>query len=261
MPFWDDASNCYQPSSQFDHALQLYRFDEALRIWLFQLIGRIEIKLRTKLDQTVSQYTQNPFWYLDDGLFTKKINATRDKLAQEFKRSKLAFADHYKSKYFNQFSAQYKELPPFWMLAELSTLGNVMTLYSSIDKKLFTGESNAENKLDELANQFGAQNLAELNSWLMLIRDIRNHCAHHSRLWNVNLREPRGIKPKLTQPITHNNRIYLALVMFKLMDQTLNLNAQVKANIRQLIAQYPVVQNHLKAAGFPHNWTQGKEWI
>lgn len=264
VPFWDESNQRYQSNSQFEDALQLYRFDEALRNWLFQVIGRIEIKLRTKLDQTISQCTQNPFWYLDDQLFQKNklstINSTRDKLAQEFKRSKLAFAGHYKSKYFNQFSEQYKELPPFWMLAELSTLGNIMVFYSAIDKQQFSANHAQLNQLDLLANEFGAQNLAELNNWLMLIRDIRNHCAHHSRLWNVNLREPKGIRNKLTHAVAHNNRIYLALVMLHLVEQSLKLNANIKSTLQQLIASYPAVEAHLHSAGFPKNWQQDGVW-
>jgi len=61
-----------------------------------------------------------------------------------------------------------------------------------LDKSSFSLPQN-KNVLDNLSQAFGAKNLKELNSWLKLIRDVRNRVAHHSRVWNCNYREPTGM--------------------------------------------------------------------
>ena len=40
---------------------------------------------------------------------------------------------------------------------------------------------------DIIAKEFGAVNHTYLPSWLQSIAQIRNYCAHHSRLWNKNI--------------------------------------------------------------------------
>ena len=39
-----------------------------------------------------------------------------------------------------------------------------------------------KNVLDSLSQAFGAKNLKELNSWLKLIRDVRNTASLHVRV-------------------------------------------------------------------------------
>lgn len=78
------------------------------------------------------------------------------------------------------------------------TLGEVAKFYSLLDITKFNISRPRSNKLDELANEFGASNMRALISWILLIRDIRNRCAHHTRLWNSILREPADIRTLLT---------------------------------------------------------------
>lgn len=65
-PFLDENLAFYLSPSSFEQGVELYRFDEELRNYIFSIICRIEIKLRSKLDQVVASHTNNPFWYLDN---------------------------------------------------------------------------------------------------------------------------------------------------------------------------------------------------
>lgn len=256
-------SSQFNPNYTFEDGLALYRFDDALRDLLFSIIGRMEIKLRTKLDQAITLHTNDPFWYLNDDLFKNgnKIAITRSGLAQEFQRSKDEFAVHYKANYYNEQNDNFKLLPPFWMLSELATFGNLLTIFSALDKQPFQLTAR-NNVLDQLAQQFGARNLKELNSWLFLIRDVRNRCAHHSRTWNFNFREPAGLRNILTDSYlpAHQNRIYLFLVMMHQMSKSLNMDINIKGELLNLINQYPFVSQFLFAAGFPVNWEENTFW-
>ena len=194
-PFYNDSTKNYHPNSCFNNGVDLYRFDEDLRNLLFSIISKLEIKLRTRLDQKITSFTGNPFWYLDNTLFLNRSSVDNCllKLASEFHRSKDEFSNHFKEKYINNSeNHNYKQLPPFWMLAELATFGNILTLYKEIDKEKFNSRG-IPNQLDTLAKEFGANNIKTLNSWLGCIRDVRNRCAHHSRIWNSNYRNPSGI--------------------------------------------------------------------
>jgi len=257
-----DTPSTFKEGTDFKDALELYRFDDELRDILFSLIGRIEIKLRARIDQVVSEHTDDPFWYLNDDLFdTYKINGLRSQLLNVFTKAKDEFTTHYKSKYFNESHADFKSMPPFWMVSEIMTFGNILSIYKAIEKVPFNTLPSG-NKLDNLAKEFGATNLKSLNSWLTLIRDIRNRCAHHSRTWNANYREPLGIRQQLDPTITlpTPNRIYFFLALLHLMSKSLSLNTNIRETLTSLIEKYPAINTHLEAAGFPSNWESDSFW-
>ncbi|TXJ05114.1 MAG: Abi family protein [Acinetobacter sp.] len=263
FPFLDHSTSRYHQGTVLENGIQLYRFDDELRGVLFSVIGRIEIKLRTRLDQVVTSHTNNPFWYLKDTLFMKsnlsQMNSFRSSLAAAFQQSKAEFCAHYKKYYFNDTNSNFKQLPPFWTLAELTTFGNVKTLYSSLDKSQFQGGQNS-NKLNSLAHEFGATNLAQLNNWINLIRDVRNRCAHHSRVWNCNYPEPKNISPLLSIPAAHQNRLYLFVAMLHKIDKTLALSIDVKDPLLQLFNKYPAANNLKHSMGFPNSWETDQFW-
>ena len=157
--------------------------------------------------------------------------------------------------------AKLSKLPPFWIIAEMITFGQVLRAYKLIKKAPFNGPNNT-NKLDDLAKEFGAKNLAELNNWILLIRDVRNRCAHHSRVWNFNFREPSSI-PKLLLgelPPTHSNRIYFFVALLHKMDSSLQLDIGIKDSILRLFNKYPIADRKKNAAGFPVDWESALFW-
>lgn len=256
-PFLDATTKIYKPHSSFEDSYSLYCFDTELKNILFSIISQIEITLRTKLEQHITSYLNEPFWYLDDKYFLdkQKINSTRIALKNEFLRSKDDFTLHYKDKYINEASNDFKEMPPFWIISELSTFGNILAIYESIDKKPFALPHN-QNVLDSLAREFGAKNLKELNSWLKLIRDVRNRVAHHSRVWNCNYREPHGIRQHLSpseQP-SQPNKIYLFFVILEILHTNAVIKSPLKPMLKELIKAHPVVNSFLDSMGIPSGW-------
>ncbi|OEE80236.1 Abi family protein [Vibrio genomosp. F6] len=264
-PFLDATQSSYVPNSTFEQGVELYRFDEELRALMFNIICRVEIKLRSKLDQVVASHTNNPFWYLDDSLLlggkVRSMSGVRASVASYFQQSKDDYSNHFKQNYFNDTNHNFKQLPPFWVATELMTFGQISTVYTSISKPLFNGPQNT-NKLNQLAHEFGARNYVELTSWVMAIRDVRNRCAHHSRVWNVNHRQPSGIStyldPQYQSP--QPNRIYMFCVLLKILDSKLNLGFNVKQKLLDLFATYPAANLKSQAAGFPPNWSQDPVW-
>ncbi|GAA78396.1 Abi family protein [Pseudoalteromonas sp. BSi20495] len=264
-PFLDATLSSYVPHSTFEQGVELYRFDEELRNFIFTIICKIEIKLRSKLDQVVASYSNNPFWYLENELFIKNkiysMDGVRASLASYFQQSQDDFSKHFKDNYYNEVNANFKQLPPFWVLTELATFGQVRTVYSSLEKSIFQGAQNT-NELNTLAHDFGAKNYKELNNWITAIRDVRNRCAHHSRVWNANHRQAGGVLNKLDPKYlpTNNNKIYLFCVLLKLIDDRLGMGFDINITLQSLFNKYPAAQLKCHSAGFPHDWHKDDIW-
>lgn len=256
-PFLDTTTKQFKANCTFEYAYELYSFDEDLKSILFSIIGQIEINLRTKLDQYITSHTNNSFWYLDNKYFINesKIFNTKVSLKNEFLRSKDDFTLHYKENYVNNICNDFKEMPPFWIISELSTFGNILSLFETIDKKPFTLLHN-KNVLDELSKEFGAKNLKELNSWLKLIRDVRNRVAHHSRVWNCNYREPHGIRQNLPLDLnpTQTNKIYLFFVILEILYKNQIVDKNMQHEIKVLLNNYPKTRDLIDSMGIPQKW-------
>lgn len=265
-PFLDPTvPKKYITGTKFEDALELYRFDDKLRDILFSIIGRIEIKLKTKLDKAISSFTNDIFWYLDSQYykFNKlyEVNSLLNKLNNSFISSQEVYAAHYKANYYNDNSDNYKALPPFWIISELMTLGDISKFYALLDIQKFNIQRPRSNKLGQLANEFGASRVSSLVSWVYAIRDIRNRCAHHSRLWNSIIREPGDIRTLLTLNPIHTNRIYFSLVMMNLMIKKLNIaDIDLKQELLDLEVKYPIFKRLNSSAGFPPNWITDPIW-
>lgn len=265
-PFLDPTlPKQYYVGAKFEDALELYRFDDKLRDILFSIIGRIEIKLKTKLDRKISSFTNDIFWYLDLQYYKIKskneIASLLNKLNSTFISSKEEYAEHYKSHYYNESSNNYKVLPPFWIISELMTLGDIAKFYNLLDINKFNIARPRSNKLEELANEFGATSVSALISWIYAIRDIRNRCAHHSRLWNSIIREPGEIRTQLTLSPLYTNRIYFSLVMMHIMIKKLNItDIDLKQELLNLEIKYPIFKRLNSSAGFPINWNTDHIW-
>ena len=269
-PFKNPTTKEFDGTISFEDIEKLYRFDDKLRDLLFSIIGRIEIKLRSKLNYTITKFTNNPYWYLDGNLFLDdKDHKHYDlliKIKNDFKKSEEEFVKYFKQNYKNDYKTIYNydfsELPPFWIVSETMMFGDIKNIYESLKKNQFANKP--KNELDKLANEFGCINLAELNTWLIYIKLIRNRCAHHSRIWNVNYFSVANLtQPKynrLTLEPKNPNRIYSFLVILNIIIKKLNLNINLKDDIQYLMLEYPIFDERKESAGFPINWDSDSFW-
>lgn len=84
-------------------------------------------------------------------------------------RSNEDFIKHYNSKYNDP------PMPPSWMALEVVSFTTLSRLFQSL--KL-------DNRKEDITEQFGLKKVAILENWLHAISNLRNCCAHHSRVWN-----------------------------------------------------------------------------
>ncbi len=171
----DKELHIFKPGSRFEDAVSLYNFDKELRIMLFDAIEVIEISLRTKLIYHLS-HEKDPWWFQDTSLFTdvRAHIQTLAHLEEEIERSKDTFIKEHKRRHKDD-----GRFPPAWKSLEVTSFGALSRIYGNLKPGV--------RSKDTIAIEFGTVNHTYLPSWLQSIVQIRNICAHHSRLWNKNL--------------------------------------------------------------------------
>lgn len=247
----------------FKDIIDLYCFDRRLRSLIFNAIEKIEVALRTKIVQTYSEDTKNSHWYEDESLFkdNKRIvngeeifayDTLLDDITHEIDRSNEDFIKHYKSKYSNP------NTPPAWMTLEVISFGTLSRLYELLNKD--------DNK-KTVAKLLGLNKVDILENWMHALSNLRNCCAHHSRVWNrrfiVNILLPtnadRLFLDRDTIARTKRNKLFAYLCCIKYILDIISPNNDFHKNLKGIIAEGGKLLS-LKDMGFPENWNYLGVW-
>ena len=245
----DKETHQFKPGATFSDAVALYEFDNALRQLIFSAVSCIEVALRSKIIQHFSM-RHGAFWFMEMPLyeserhFLENLNA----LDREVSRSKEEFIREHLRRY------DKPEFPPVWKTLELATLGTLSKLYTNFsDKKV----------KKSVAREFNLPQHEVLESWMRSLADLRNHCAHHARLWNRRFNVTPQLNIRLRGPwIMHNptdlDKIYAHLCCLTYWLGSLGRGEHFKSQLRGLLAAYPSVDP--AAMGFPNGWEEEPLW-
>lgn len=188
------------------------------------------------------------FWHTNLGLSTDKALhlKTIEKVKEEFRRSDASFIRSFKKKYSDP-------LPPCWTAFEIISFGSLSMLYEN----LRPGRSKRE-----VANWFGLDDKT-FGSWLHSLVYVRNVCAHHSRLWNRELRiQPRyPISPAnqwLKDIKIDNHKVHYVLSMLLYLLQSLDNGHSLREDFKKLLKKFPNIDP--AAMGFPIRWIEEEIW-
>lgn len=253
----DKVNHRFKTDATFDTAFSIYKFDRELRLLVLRELEKIEVAVRAKMIYVLSQ-SRGAFWYLDSSNFSRPVKhaETLSKIGVEFSRSDEEFIQSFMKKYSNP-------MPPSWMMLEISSFGVLSSLYSY----LIPGKDKRE-----IANFFGLTD-SVFSSWLHSIVYLRNVCAHHSRLWNREMRIQPAIprnprKPFITQTIyicptsgmalPLNNKTYFILSMVIYLMNSINSKHCIQQKLKDLLVKYPTIDS--RAMGFPANWQSEPLW-
>lgn len=247
LPFEEDhPTHRFKPSTDFELVLQHYIFDRKLRLLIMDAVERIEVSLRTSWAYHMA-HAYGPHALLDRGLFktrwrhAENVNQVRDTV----RSSSEVFIRHFD---------QYDEpLPPIWLVCEIMTLGQLSKWYSNLGRRRDRNAVSHTYGLDEV----------NLTSFLHHLTVVRNHCAHHARIWNREFtflwKLPRKKPPKLNKYFNRadGRRIYNTLVMLAYLMDTMGSNSW-KRRLDDLFTQHPDVNP--RAMGFPPDWRYRTIW-
>lgn len=255
LPFQvEEPEHHFKDEIKFEDVLDLYVFDRELRLLVMDAVERIEVAIRSHLNNHMS-LNYGTHWYLDESHFIKTF-AHKELLAdieKHCQRKKEIFIKHYMGKYCEP------RLPPGWAVIEILTFGQLSTMYDCL-----------QNAKDQKAIAKNFNTHAELlRSWMQSISYLRNICAHHSRLWNREL----GNKPKIPKdnsnwivyPVTvadpnikPSTRMYVLLAIVEYLLREINPGSNWHERLFDLMNKYPnVSKTHM---GMPDNWYEDPFW-
>lgn len=229
---------------------QRYCFDRRLRGLVMDAIERIEVSVRTQLVYHFT-HAHGPFGYCDEAnlpkLKLREYLDWRQSLCEETHRSKEPFKKHFQAKYGDE-----HENLPLWILAELMTMGSMLTFFRGVSPELKRKVAAVYCLPDEV-----------MLSWLRSLNAARNHCAHHARFWNRVFGYPPQL-PTPKYPGWHgeqwlpNDRCGVLLMMCRYLLRLITPTSCWHERVEALLDEFPEMP--LKSMGLDETWQQHRIW-
>ena len=156
-----------------------YLFDRRLRILLLDAIERFEVAWKNHITQVLVEHAGRNNPQTDLVLLPKFASIDANGISRMDRWIKKANAAYKEStgeriehcRHFHG-TKDVQDLP-LWILMEILSFGAVHKLYAAMDASL----------QNEVAMRMGVE-VAVLNGTVRLLHQVRNSCAHHSRVWN-----------------------------------------------------------------------------
>ena len=238
----------------FKDITDLYVFDSKLRKLLWEATELIEIAFRTSLTYHLS-LKYGAHWYTDKSLFDSYSYFNHDIFIEKLKKESgygrhtgnhahwggEVFITHYYTNY------DAPELPPCWMMTEITPLGSLSLLYSSLvkcaDKQLIARDFGLDQKL--------------FTSWIRSLSYMRNLCAHYCRVWNRVYKVNRPAEPKKLKKVGETNifnptKIHAFVVICAILLKQINPKSVWEKRVCDLLVEYNLIPK--REMGFYDGW-------
>ena len=249
-PFQENGEDCdhnfTRKDIHFEDIIALYCFDRRLRSLIFNAIEKIEVA------QVYAESTGNSHWYDDESLYRFGYDDLMEHIEADVNRSNEDFIKHYNSKYNDP------PMPPSWMALEVVSFTTLSRLFQSL--KL-------DNRKEDITEQFGLKKVAILENWLHAISNLRNCCAHHSRVWNrrfmVSVTLPYNtlylFMDRTTIGQIRTNKLFAVLSCITYILDIISPGSDFKKHIKELLKSDCHLLE-LKDMGFPKYWQSLPVW-
>jgi len=245
-PFRKKGSDHFVDGTSLEKVKNIYDFDQNLRHFTLSTLEEIEISiLRT---QMVEKFTREcgPFCYTNKNNFSKSISVDMHHrimkiISDNLERSDEEFVNRFRTKYSDE------DYLPFWMISESNSFG----LLSLIFKHL------PYNVLIPLSKEYNLHSTVFI-SWIHSLSNVRNICAHYSRLWNRTLPIKPSIPDKKYHPEFHyqhnirNDKYWVILAIMNYLIVKISIGRKPINTFIKLMNNYPQIR--LDKMGFPPDW-------
>lgn len=223
----------YRPVS-FEQIMRLYEFDSQLRMWLFGVIGVIESALKARLGSYLAQVYGSQC-YLEASTFD-----SRHKHDAYMRRIDRVIHDNRNAPVVKHHLDKYEGRFPIWVIMEFFSTGMLSFTYADLKR----GDRKAIAKMYGTGDQ-------QLLSWLRAFTELRNKCAHYTRLYFWRFTTiPR---PDTRMVHTPDRSLFSQIYMLKFLYPELDRWREHVDCLDALLARYAdsVDLSHI---GFPENW-------
>ena len=224
----------FMNKTRFEDVLNIYLFDKQLRLLCLQALESIEMSVRTSIAHTLGRIS--PIAHLNKDNFDQRFIESKNgqwgydkwlsKYHEQINRAK-------KSPFIEHHHDNYQHLP-IWVGIEVLDFGSISVLYTGLKGK----------QQQQISKLYGVSNAKVFASWLRSLNYVRNICAHHGRLWNVNI----DVIAQLDKNIPSfqkldNKRIYFYLTMMCDLLKTITPSSNWEEELNKLLRQFPTPQN------------------
>lgn len=231
----------------FDDVLNVYVFDQKLRLLILDVLERLEKSFKCRLVYEISVNLNSSFWLSDNKLFkNKKLHKERVVgMLNDLKNSKEVCVTHYYQKYNKPVH------PPAWIVLETLTFGQAVMIYNI----LIPNVQKVVAKTYDINKRF-------ITNWMFALSSVRNLCAHHSRLWNkdfiVRLDQGIGLYKNIFHKENSRNRLFNYLIVMQVINCKYNSTSKWNERLEEIIIEHEINISHM---GFPNDWKERFEKV
>lgn len=256
----------FHPGASFESAVALYEFDSKLRSVLMQGLEGLEIGLRVQLAYSLGKIDR--YGHLKpevlDAAVVNRPSRTHEGTEYDAWRTRYdkLCSESENEDYVRHFHEKYDGRLPIWAATELLDFGAVVRLIGFLPPA----------QLRVVTNAFGLKRSGDLISWIRTLNVVRNHCAHHARMWNRNLPYPPALAKAKVVParLAHLEGIdqsnaarvyYLSAVLAGLLVQVAP-SSNWPRTFKTVARKLPEIDHvsSLAVMGFPDGWESLDLW-
>lgn len=293
-PFRQQAEDSGQPrpsdfveGATLEEVLEIYRFDERLRVEVLQALSQIEVAVRFRLGHLLGQ--RGPFAHNDSAVLGEHWSQSGVRVSNgpncspacsweesdhdQWMRKQERNEEVSSEAFIAHFNSQYGKPLPVWTATEVMSFGDLNRLFGGMTQR----------DREQIAAEFdvfqddGNGDSSAIANWLEHLRQTRNFCAHAARLWNRNhtapLKVPNAVKEMhhLREELVESevargvsraaSRIYGTLVLVSYLLARIDHSNKTRDRIRILLETFTAGHTgRLYDMGFPQNWRQEQIW-
>ena len=236
---------------------ELIEFDSKLRHEILAGLESFELSFKAILAYIIG--ICHPFIHYNFDFLHPKLDLTKyEKWKEKYERDKT-YAQ--KQDYIKNYLSKYDDKFPIWIAVEFMQFGTLTFLFEIL----------TDQHKKEISDHYSIPSNRLMNITIESFRDLRNICAHHSRLWNsknINIipkisKTPSIAKELIHIDVTEANSIYRPLVLLVYLVEKINPSSGYKTRIKNLIDSFPVAINDMvfNQMGFPIDWKSKEFWL
>lgn len=277
----------FAAGTSLDEVLEVYYFDEQLRTEMLRAISRIEVSLRFWVGHKLGK--RGPFAHLKatqlDPSWTKVHHRTckgpscseacswnesaHDGWVMKQRRVESISSEAFVAHIYDN----YGEPLPVWAATETMTFETLNRLYGGMapqDREQIAVEF-------DLLRDDGNGDSGAFSNWIEHLRQTRNFCAHHARLWNRNHTAPLAVPDSVEElkhllapandgegplPVSRPlSRIYGTLTLISYLLARIDYSNSIRDRLLKLILEFASNRpERLQAMGFPPGWADQNIW-
>lgn len=230
---FQDSNDKFKEGTTLQNIWDLYNFDKKLRLLLLDVLERIEMSLKCVLIYEISKDKKDNYWYTDKSNF--KENEDVKKFLDKIKDSKEIYIQHYYRKY------NFPDYPPSWIFFESLSFGECARLIRNLH----------ENDRQIIAESYKMSKA--VIQMFHYLSNLRNFCAHHSRVWNrgfpMKISSYKKYKEIFNEVRKDSLFAYIAIIQILL--KKINPESICLEKLESLILEYKI---EIYRMGFPNDW-------